>query len=127
MNTSCSSCHQRIDPLGFALENFDAVGRWRDSYRSGLPIDASGQLFGRAKFDDVIGLKDAILANPEWFMRSFSEHLLSYALGRELELADKPAVDRIVREVMAERGKFSTVVTGVASSFPFIHKSEPAD
>ncbi|MFT5410324.1 MAG: hypothetical protein ACI9NC_003053 [Verrucomicrobiales bacterium] len=124
VNPSCVSCHQKIDPLGFALENFDAVGRWRDTYKSGLEIDASGELFGRAKFNDVVGLKDAILANPEWFMRAFCEHLLSYALGRELELADKPAVDKVLREVMAARGKFSTVVTEVATSYPFLHKSK---
>ena len=72
----------------------------------------------------MVGLKDAILANPEWFMRAFCEHLLSYALGRELELADKPAVDKVLREVMAARGKFSTVVTEVATSYPFLHKSK---
>ena len=122
-NPSCVSCHQKIDPLGFALENFDAVGRWRDTYKSGLKIDASGELFGRAKFDDAVGLKDAILANPQWFMRAFCEHLLSYALGRGLELADKPAVDKMLRAVMADHGKFSTVVTEVATSYPFLHKA----
>jgi hypothetical protein len=127
VNPSCVSCHQKIDPLGFALENYDAVGRWRDKYRSGLPIDASGQLFGRAKFTDVVGLKDAILANPDWFMRAFSEQLLSYALGRELELADKPAVDKILREASAARGRFSAVVQAVASSYPFLHRSEDID
>ena len=124
---SCIACHQKIDPLGFALENYDAVGRWRDSYGSGLKIDASGELFGRAKFTDAVGLKDAILANPEWFMRGFCEHLLSYALGRELELADKPAVEKILREVMAKHGQFSTVVSEVAMSHPFLHKSLPRD
>ena len=123
VNQSCVACHQKIDPLGFALENFDAVGRWRDKYPSGLPIDSSGQLFGREKFDDAVGLKDAILANPKWFMRAFSEHLLSYALGRELELADKPAVDDILREVLDARGQFSVVVGAIAKSYPFLHRS----
>ena len=123
VNPSCVSCHQKIDPLGFALENYDAVGRWRDQYRSGLPIDATGELFGEAKFQDVIGLKDALLENPEWFMRAFCEHLLSYALGRELEVADTPAVERMLREVMADHGKFSTVVFQVATSYPFLHKT----
>ena len=122
-NESCVSCHQKIDPLGFALENYDAIGRWRDTYRSGLPIDASGTLFGKGRFQDVIGLKDTLLANPEWFVRAFSEHLLAYALGRELDLSDKPALDKIAQEVMARKGQFSTVVSEVATSYPFLHKT----
>ena len=123
VNPSCVSCHQKIDPLGYALENFDAVGRWRDTYKSGLPIDASGGIFGQARFHDVIGLKDALLERPQWFMRAFSEHLLAYALGRELKVEDKPAVDRILRNVMADHGRFSTVVLQVTMSYPFLHKT----
>lgn len=123
VNSSCVSCHKRIDPLGFALENYDAVGRWRDSYRSGLPIDAGGMLFGKSRFEDAVGLKDAILENPEWFLRGFSEHLLAYALGRKLELADKPAVAAILSDAMATRGQFSVIVQSVASSYPFLHKA----
>ncbi len=126
-NQSCVSCHRKIDPLGFALENYDAIGRWRDKYRSGLAIDASGELFGKMKFNDVIGLKDTLLKNPDWFMRAFCEHLLSYALGRELDLGDKPAVDKILRNVMAEHGRFSTVVSGVVTSYPFLHKTNQLD
>ncbi|MEE2623546.1 MAG: DUF1588 domain-containing protein, partial [Verrucomicrobiota bacterium] len=122
-NESCVSCHQKIDPLGFALENYDAIGRWRDTYRSGLPIDASGTLFGKGRFQDVIGLKNVLLENPEWFMRAFCEHLLAYALGRELDLSDKPAVDRIVEKVMTKKGQFSSVVSEVATSYPFLHKT----
>lgn len=125
VNQACASCHSKIDSLGFALENFDAVGRWRDAYRSGLPIDASGTLFGESQFDDIIGLKDALLDHPEWFMRAFSEHLLSYALGRELTLTDRPHVDQILRHVLADRGQFSTVVTQVVLSKPFLHKVNP--
>ncbi|MFP6874972.1 MAG: DUF1592 domain-containing protein [Verrucomicrobiales bacterium] len=123
VKSSCVSCHKRIDPLGFALENYDAVGRWRDAYRSGLAIDAGGMLFGKARFEDAVGLKDAILENPEWFLRGFSEHFLAYALGRELELADKPAVDEILSDAMATRGQFSVIVQSVASSYPFLHKA----
>jgi hypothetical protein len=123
VKSSCVSCHKRIDPLGFALENYDAVGRWRDSYRSGLAIDAGGMLFGKARFEDAVGLKDAILENPEWFLRGFSEHLLAYALGRKLELSDKPAVDAILSDAMAARGQFSVIVQSVASSYPFLHKA----
>lgn len=123
VNPNCVSCHQKIDPLGYALENYDAVGRWRETYRSGLPIDASGTLFGESSFNDIIGLKDALLKNPEWFMRAFCEHLLSYALGRELKVDDRPAVDRILRQVIADKGRFSTVVRQVATSYPFLHKT----
>ena len=120
---SCVSCHKKIDPLGFALENFDAVGRWRDSYRSGLKIDASGQIFGKEKFNDVVGLKKNLTDNPEWFMRSFIEHILSYALGRDLNIKDKPHVDKILLTVMKDKGQFSTVVMEVAKSYVFNNKT----
>jgi len=122
-NGSCASCHAKIDPLGFALENFDAIGRWRDSYSSGLSIDASGELFGKVRFDGVIEFKDALLDHPEWFMRAFSEHLLAYALGRELKLTDQPAVDQILQRVASEHGQFSTVVHAITESYPFLHKT----
>jgi hypothetical protein len=123
VNPSCVACHSKIDPLGFALENFDAIGRWRDTYRSGLKIDASGVLFGEAKFADPVGLKDAIMRRPEWFLRGFSEHLLSYSLGRELELYDRVAVWKIVQKALAARGQFSTIVQAIVASYPFRHKS----
>ena len=120
---TCASCHARIDPLGFVLESFDPIGRWRDQYRGGRDIDASGKLFGEADFKDIEQFKDAILARPEKFMRAFSEHLLSYSLGRELKVTDKPAIDRITRRVLADHGRFSTVVVEVAKSMPFRHKT----
>jgi len=127
VNQTCRACHAKIDPLGFALENYDAVGRWRDKYRSGLKIDSSGKLFGDVPFTDIVGFKDAILSRPEKFMRAFSEHLLSYALGRELKVTDQPVVDRIVRQVRSDRGQFSTVVLEVSKSYPFLHKTNPTD
>jgi len=120
---TCASCHARIDPLGFALESFDPIGRWRDKYRSGLEIDASGRLFGDTEFEGIIAFKDAILDRPEKFMRAFSEHLLSYALGRELKVTDKPSIDAITRRVVADHGRFSTVVVEIAKSLPFRHKT----
>ena len=122
-NESCVSCHKKIDPLGFALENFDAIGRWRDTYNSGLEIDTSGEIFGEGEFKDIIGLKDTLLQNPRWFMRSFIEHMLSYSLGRELDINDKLSVDRILTKVIAEKGKFSTVVTEITRSYPFMNKT----
>ena len=123
VNDNCKACHAKIDPLGFALENFDAVGRWRDNYNENLKIDASGELFGIAKFNDVVGLKDALLDNPEWFMRAFTEHMLSYALARELELSDGPAVDHILARVAADRGQFTTVVREIVQSHPFRYRA----
>ncbi len=122
-NQSCASCHAKIDPLGFVLESYDPVGRWRDKYLGNLPIDSKVKLFGEVEVDDVVGFKDAILARPEEFMRGFSEHLLSYALGRELKLTDKPAIDRITRKVMEDHGRFSTVVVEIAKSLPFRNKT----
>jgi len=123
-NLSCAACHAKIDPLGFALEHFDAVGRWRDTYRSGLKIDASGKLFGEIEFTDIDGFKDAILSRPDTFLRGFSEHMLSYALGRKLTVRDKPVVDRIVRTALADRGQFSSIIMAIATSYSFLHKTD---
>ena len=119
---SCASCHAKIDPMGFALENYDPVGRWREDYAGGLPVDASGKLFGEIEFKNIVEFKDAILARPEKFIRGFSEHLLSYALGRELKVTDKLAVDRITEKAMEDHGRFSTVILEVAMSHPFRNK-----
>ena len=105
------------------MESFDPIGRWREKYSSGLPIDSSGKLYGEAEFKDIEAFKDAILERPEKFMRAFSEHLLSYALGRELKITDKPSIDKITRRVMADHGRFSTVVVEIAKSIPFRHKT----
>ena len=105
------------------MENFDAVGRWRDEYGSGLEIDASGKLFGEAEFTDVIGLKNSLLDNPEWFMRAFCEHMLSYALGRELEVSDEPAVDNLLAKTMASHGQFTKIVREIVRSQPFRNRT----
>ncbi|MCH2183394.1 MAG: DUF1592 domain-containing protein [Mariniblastus sp.] len=96
-NPQCASCHQKIDPLGFVLENYDLLGRWRDHYRTGREVDASGKLFGQHSFRDVVEFKDAIRAEQETFATAFVEHLLSYALGRELTLADRMAAVEIAK------------------------------
>ena len=119
---SCSGCHSKLDPLGFALENFDAIGRWRDKYRSGRPIDASGTLFGKHQFRDIVEFKDALLVRPARFIRAFTEHLLSYALGRTLDARDEPAIAEIVARAVADRGRISTIIVEVAKSRPFRNK-----
>ena len=121
---TCAACHSQIDPLGFVLENYDAVGRWRGKYASGLKIDSSGELLGKLKFGDVVELKDELLKHPELFMRSFSEHMLSYALGRELKLTDEPAIDRILERVLNTHGQFTTVVREIVQSRAFRYHAD---
>ncbi len=98
-NPSCNNCHRKIDPLGFALENFDPVGGWRDNYASSMPIDSSGKLPSGREFDDVRGLKRVLLEQQELFARALTEKLVAYALGRRIEIGDRPSIDRIVNEL----------------------------
>ena len=115
----CAACHSQIDPLGFALENYDAVGRWRSTYTSGLKIDSSGELLGKLKFQNIVEFKDTLLQHPELFMRAFAEHMLSYALGRELNLADDPALDTIAQHTLKSHGQFTTLIREIVQSRPF--------
>src|SRR6266705_1737729 len=96
-NPACSGCHQLMDPVGFSLENYDAVGRWR-TVEGSTAIDATGGLPDGSKFEGVAGLQQALLRRPELFVTRFTEKLLTYALGRGVEYYDAPAVRRIVRE-----------------------------
>ena len=117
-NPACASCHNLMDPVGFSLENFDAVGRWR-SVEEGVPIDASGGLPDGSKFADVSGLEQALLRRPEMFVGTFSEKLLTFALGRGVETYDAPAVRRIVRDASRNDYRFSSLILGVVNSTPF--------
>jgi hypothetical protein len=118
-NPQCASCHAMMDPLGFALENFDAVGRWRTQSESSTPIDVTGALPDGTKFEGAKGLRDALLARPEVFMATLTEKLLTYALGRGLEYSDAPAVRSIVREVAKSDYRLSSLVMGIVQSQPF--------
>jgi mono/diheme cytochrome c family protein len=118
-NAVCASCHARMDPLGFALENFDAVGRWRTRDESGSPIDASAALPEGTTFDGIKGLRQVLLAHPELFVTTLVEKLLTYAVGRQLGHADAPAVRGIVRAAAAADYRFSSVIAGIVSSTPF--------
>jgi hypothetical protein len=107
-----------MDPIGFAMENFDAVGRWRD--RDGdNPIDGSGVLPSGEKFDGMAGLKKALLSHPEDFVTTVTEKLLMYATGRNVQYFDEPAVRAIVRESARENYTFGALVLGVVESAPF--------
>jgi mono/diheme cytochrome c family protein len=115
---ACASCHRVMDPLGLALENFDAVGAWR-SEEAGVPIDASGQLADGVRVDGVVRLREALLTRPEVLVGTVSEKLLTYALGRGLDHHDMPAVRGIVREAARDDYRFSTLVRGIVTSVPF--------
>jgi hypothetical protein len=118
-NAVCATCHRSMDPLGLALENFDAVGRWRTRDDDGAPVDASGSTPGGETFEGLAGLRQTLLARPEVFVGTFAEKLLTFALGRGLDYADGPAVRRIRREGARDGYRFSALVRAIAQSAPF--------
>jgi mono/diheme cytochrome c family protein len=122
-NPSCSSCHSVIDPLGFALENFDVIGGWRTIDEAGKPVDASGATVGGEKVDGLGGLRALLLARPEQFPRTVTEKLLSYALGRRIEYSDQPAVRKIVRDAAAGEYRWSSLILGIVQSPPFLMRA----
>ncbi len=117
-NAVCASCHKIMDPVGFALENFDAVGAWRTE-DAGQPIDASGELADGSKVDGVVGLRNALVSRPEVFVGTLTEKMLTYALGRGLDYHDMPAVRAIVRDAARHNYRFSSIILGVVHSAPF--------
>jgi mono/diheme cytochrome c family protein len=118
-NPVCSSCHSTIDPVGFTLENFDAVGRWRDHGGDIGLMDASGGLPGVGEFDGVDGLEAGLLSRPEQFAGRVTEKLLTFALGRGVEYFDAPTVRAILRETKADDYRFSSIILGIVKSVPF--------
>ena len=124
-NPACAVCHQVMDPIGLALENFDAVGAWR-SHDGDALIDASGQLADGTKIDGVVSLRKALTASPDMFARTFTEKLLTYALGRGLDYRDMPVVRSIVRDAARDNYRFSSVLMGIVQSTPFQMRSVPA-
>ncbi|MDA0346101.1 MAG: DUF1592 domain-containing protein [Verrucomicrobia bacterium] len=123
--SDCRGCHEQIDPLGFALENFDPVGAWRDKYENGRDIDMSGTLFRKHEFASVIEFKDAILAEKDRFTRGFAAHLMSFALARKLGAADSPALDKIADTTAADGYKIQTLLKAIIFSEPFLSKTNP--
>jgi mono/diheme cytochrome c family protein len=118
-NAICAGCHAMIDPPGFALENFDAVGQWREKDESSAPIDASGVLPDGTKFDGLSAFRATLFKDPEVFATTVTRKLMTYALGRGLEPYDMPAIRRIVREAGPGGLKLSALVTGIVRSVPF--------
>ena len=117
-NPVCASCHRRMDPLGFAFENFDAVGVWREK-DGDAPVDASGELPDGRKFNGPDGLKKLLKENNSLFVRCLSEKMLTYALGRGLERYDRRAVDKIVEAVAKDDYRFSSLISEIIKSDPF--------
>ena len=117
-NPLCASCHNTLDPIGFALENYDAIGRWRNR-DDGVPVDASGVLPDGRPFDGPEGFRQALLARPELFVATASEKMLTYALGRGVEYYDMPAIREIVSQAAEDDFRFSAIVLGIVESTPF--------
>jgi hypothetical protein len=117
-NAVCASCHQRMDPLGFAFENFDAIGAWRDK-DGDSDVDASGELPDGRKFNGADGLKKLMKENNRLFVRCLTEKMLTYALGRGLEVYDRRAVDRITEAVTKQDYRFSVLISEIVKSDPF--------
>ena len=118
-NPACSSCHMLMDPIGFSLENFDAIGRWRTKGEDEAPIDAGGGLPSGDTFNGIVGLRQALLKRPDRFVGAVTEKLLTYALGRGVEPYDGPAVRAILRDSQSDDYRFSTVVLNIVKSTPF--------
>ena len=118
-NPGCASCHAQMDELGFALENFDAIGEWRDLDAAGAPIDASAKLPDGTSFKGPVELRNVLRSHSDDFLTSLTEKLLTYALGRGLEPADAPAVRRIKRDAAPARYSFSALIQGIVASTPF--------
>ena len=118
-NAVCATCHRTIDPAGFSLESFNAIGQWRDHEGEDVPIDASGALPGVGTFRGVAGLEQALLSRPELFAATLTEKLLTFALGRGVEYYDAPAVRQIVRDSARDGYRFSSLILGIVKSVPF--------
>jgi Protein of unknown function (DUF1592)/Protein of unknown function (DUF1588)/Protein of unknown function (DUF1585)/Protein of unknown function (DUF1587)/Protein of unknown function (DUF1595)/Planctomycete cytochrome C len=124
-NPACASCHQRMDPLGFALENFDAVGKWR-AEADGAPVDPEASLPDGSRFAGVTGLRTFLVNNKEDFVRTLSGKLMTYAIGRGVEHYDQPAIRKVARDAAQHDYSWSSVVLGIVNSVPFsMGRSEP--
>ncbi len=119
-NPACAACHRMMDPLGFSLENYDGLGRWRDTAGPGTgSIDASGVLPDGAAFNGPSGLREVLMSKSDRFAETFTERLLTYALGRGVEEYDRPVIRKIVREASGHGQRWSDIVLGIVTSTPF--------
>lgn len=118
-NPSCAGCHTKLDPLGFALENFDIIGRWRDKYDNGRDVDSSGTLLRKYEFDDIVRFKESLVREDRRFAKAFTEHLLRFALARELSPADAITVDAIVSGTEKDEFRIRSLIREVILSDSF--------
>jgi mono/diheme cytochrome c family protein len=118
-NPVCASCHQTMDPIGFALENFDVVGKWRTQDHAGLTLDTADVLSDGTSIKGVVSLREALVRRPDVFVQTFSEKLLIYALGRGLTAEDMPTVRKIVRDSGQQQYRFTALLQGIVESTPF--------
>ena len=121
----CRGCHEQIDPLGFALENFDPIGMWRDKYENGRDVDMAGTLFQQHQFANVAEFKDSILAEKDRFVRALAGHLLSFALARELKASDQAALDKMTQATLNDDCRMKTLLHQIVQSTPFLSKTSP--
>jgi hypothetical protein len=119
---SCYDCHRKIDPLGFALENFDAIGHWRDTYSGKAKIDTAGELPSGQKFDDVQGFKKILVERRQQFVTALTSKLLAYATGRRSAPADRQQVQRIVTQLAEHGDGLRDLIELVATSEAFVSK-----
>jgi hypothetical protein len=117
-NAACAACHKIMDPIGFSLENYDLIGKWRAS-DEGTPIEASGELVDGTRMDGPSGLREALLSRSDVFVSTLTEKLLTYALGRGVKYYDMPAVRGITRAASKNDYRFSSLISGIVSSTPF--------
>jgi hypothetical protein len=126
-NPICASCHHTMDPIGFALENFDVVGEWRTRDRAGLALNTTDVLADGTRIDGVVSLRQALTRRPDVFVQTFTEKLLVYALGRGLTAEDMPVVREIVRDAGRQQYRFTALLEGIVTSAPFQMRLKAAD
>ena len=122
-NPDCAGCHSKLDPLGFALENFDITGRWRDKYENGRDVDASGKLLRKYEFNDIVRFKESLAKENRRFAKAFSAHLLRFALAKELSPADTLTIDAIVNRTEKENFKLKSLIREVILSDSFLQSN----
>ena len=121
-NPACASCHKIMDPIGLSLENFDAVGSWRVR-DAGTSVDPNGDMYDGSKLDGPVSLRKAVINHSDAFIGSFTENLLTFAVGRVLDERDMPTVRAIARGAAKDNNRFAAFVLGVVKSPPFLMRS----
>jgi hypothetical protein len=120
---SCAGCHAKIDPLGFGLENFDAIGRWRTVDANGAPIDSKATMAGGISFSTPAELKKLLQGSDELFLRNLARKMLAYSLGRPLEYYDEPVVSDLVGKLRKDGLKMQSLILSIVESHPFQNRS----